>query len=127
MGDGDALLAYRVFHRTVKTDPPSRRDFESNRERGNAPRGDELRDSSLYGGLSVIDTLVRAIARARKFPMHGSYVVELTIPVGEFIHWKRTGKSPGHFTIWGNADAIMACVTRIIDVDAQEEGRPCAQ
>lgn len=124
MVDERGLVAYRIFHRTVKTDPPSRRDFMSNKDLGKAPRGDELRDPSLWEGLSVMDTLERGVARAEQFQMHGSFVAELTLPIGGLIHWKRTGKAQGHFTVWGNADAILACVTGVIDVNAPEEGQP---
>lgn len=69
-----------------------------------------------------MDTLERGLARARQFTMHGAYLAELTIPTDDLITCQRTTRTEGHYTLHGSADAILACVTRVIPVGVLEEG-----
>lgn len=122
MDEARGRVAYRVLHRTVKTDPPAAIDFMSNKALGKPPRNAELREPVLHDGLSVWDSLESAIAMARQFPQHGAFIAELTIAPDSMITIRKT-RGPGHFTIFGHAEAIRACVTRVFPVGAQEEGR----
>jgi hypothetical protein len=99
-------------------------DFTSNKDLGKKPRNAEIADPSLHGGLSVMDTLERALERAREYPMQGTFVAELTIPTDSLIMVKRTTKTPGHYTLFGNADTILRCVTQVISVASLEVGQP---
>lgn len=123
MDEARERVAYRIFHRTVQGENPTRRDFMSNREKGKPPRKGEIADPTLHGGISVMDTLEKALQRAKDFPMHGDYIAEVTIPEGSLIVARRTTRTEGHYTLFGNADAILACVTRVIQVNAPEEGQ----
>jgi hypothetical protein len=117
------VVAYRVYHRTVKTDPPNIDDFRSNKAKGQPPRGPEIDDPSLWDGISAMDTLERAMKRARQFPMHGAFVAELHIPPGGSIVAQRTLRTPGHYTLHGAAEDLLACVVGIFPVEPLDEGQ----
>lgn len=123
MAEARERVVYRIFYRTVKTDPPSRESLTSNKALGRPPRGAEIRDPSLWDGLSVMDTLELALERAREYPMHGAYVAELTFSDDILIVAKKTG-GRGHYTLYGAADTLRACITRVYPVDRPEEGQP---
>ena len=103
----------RSFFRIVKTDPPTLRDFLSDRERGRPqPRDSELR--RLHDGLSVYATLAQARRKARAFPVLGRHVAELRIPPDAPIRYERTLLgSAGHHTIWGEPDELRRCVVSV--------------
>ena len=92
----------------------------SNRAKGRPPRGAELQDPSLWDGISVMDTIERAIERARRFPMHGAFVAELTIAPDVPISWRRTLTTEGHFTLHGTPEALLGCVSRVISIESAE-------
>ncbi len=83
----------------------------------------EEKDMALWEGISVMDTLDRAMKRARRFTMHGAYIAEISVPNNGLALCKRTLKTPGHHTFYANADLILSCVTRIIPVEPEEEGQ----
>jgi hypothetical protein len=105
----------QTYYRIVHTDPPSISDFLSYAARGVAvPTDPELR--RLWHGVSVYDTLDRAMSRARKQPGLGMFIAELQIRWGRGIRVERTGHRRGHHTIWGDAAALLDCVTRVATV-----------
>jgi hypothetical protein len=116
-----AVVAYRVFHRTVATNPPTLGAFLSNKAKGLPPRAAEVDDPSLWDGISVMDTLERALKRARQFPMHGTFVAELTISPDAPIRATRTLKTPGHYTLHASPQVLLNCVTQVFPVEPQHE------
>ena len=106
---------FRGFYRIVQSDPATENDFLPYAARGGTvPTDPELR--RLWHGISVYDTLDRAIRRARKQPHLGEYIAELQIPWGRSIRAERTGHRRGHHTLWGEPGALLACVNRVVPV-----------
>ncbi len=117
-----AMVAYRVSHRTVATDPPTIDAFMSNQAQGVPPRGPELDDPSPWEGISGLDTLERALKRARQFPMHGGFVAEPTSPPAASTTAQRTLRTPGHYTLHGSPQDLLDCVTQVFAIESPQEG-----
>ena len=103
----------RSFYRVVRTDPPTREDFLSHEALGIPPRNPD--DVELWRGVSVQSTEQQARQRAR-LPGFGRFIAELVIADDSGIIWRRTGRQAGHHTLWGDPDAMLACVVRTIPV-----------
>ena len=103
----------RTFYRVVATDPPTRRDFLSHQALGKPLR--EASERELWTGVSVQSTEQQARHRA-KLPGFGRYIAELWIRDTDSIRWRRTGRQSGHHTVWGEPDALLACVVRTVPV-----------
>ena len=104
-----------TFYRVTMTDPPTVADFRSDKERGRpAPRTPEL--LPLWDGLSVLDSEAGAREIGRRFPANGSFIAVLDIPDDGAIRYRRTLRRPGHFTLWGDAAAILARVQFVVTV-----------
>jgi hypothetical protein len=105
-----------AFHRIVRADPPKPNDSVSDRARGRRPPPDpeHLR---LWDGISVYQRLAQARRKARGVPGLGRYIAILDIPEGSHIRYERTSRSSGHFTLWGDAEAIAACLVTVVLVD----------
>jgi hypothetical protein len=119
--EAQGLVLHRVLHRTVKTDPPTLDDFKSNKALGEDPRGPEIDDPSIWDSVSMTDTFPRALKRAGRFPQHGAFIAEVSIPEGAMVVVRKTlGK--GHYSVHGSPEMLLDCVSRVIPVDAPEEG-----
>ncbi len=105
-----------TFYRAVATNPPTRADILSHAVLGKPhDRGTpEARRMAL--GVSVNATLAQARGRARFLGL--GYVAEVAVSEGGPIAFERTGSARGHHTLWGDADALLAAVVRVIPVDA---------
>ena len=102
---------YRIIQEAVATEA----DFEPYSAQGRpAPSDPYLR--RLWQGISVYDSLERALSQARRRPGLGAYVAELEIPWGRHIQAERTGHRRGHHTLWGEPAALLACVIRVFPV-----------
>lgn len=66
-------------------------------------------------GVSVYATLPQARRRARS--RQEPFVAEVYIPDSGPIVFRRTGSGRGHFTLWGDSDALLASV---VDVQPTE-------
>ncbi len=100
----------RIFYRVVRTDPPTRNDFLSQRDLGVPLR--DPNDRELWEGVSVQATEQQARKRAR-LPGFGRFIAEIAVPDGGAIVWRRTGRQPGHHTLWANPDELLTRVTRV--------------
>ena len=111
-------LAY-TFYRLLEDEEAARGDFLSYKALGLPLMDDTAGTIRLAEGVSVMDTLEGARKRARQVRSLRSkrFVAELVIPDGSPITFERTGKTPGHFTLWGDPDEILACVVSIFPVD----------
>jgi hypothetical protein len=104
-----------IFYRVTMTDPPTVADFRSDKERGRpAPRTPEL--LLLWDGLSVMDSEAGAREIARRFPANGSFIAALDISDDGAIRYMRTLRRPGHYTLWGDANAILARIQSVVTV-----------
>ena len=103
----------RTFFRVVANDPPTRRDFMSHEVFGIPLRNPDDRD--LWQGISVQATEQQARRRAR-LPGFGGHIAEVVVVDGGPIAWRRTGRQPGHHTLWGTPDDLLASVVRTVPV-----------
>ena len=64
----------------------------------------------------MFDTEDTAREVAMRFPVIGSYIATLDIIEGGAISAERTLRRPGHYTLWGDAAAILERVVSIVPV-----------
>jgi hypothetical protein len=112
--------ATRRFYRTIAGPDPTRDDFLSDEARGNdPPRSPDKR--RYWQGFSAFDTWDNARAIAQRFRSQGGHIAEVTIPAYGAITYERWGRNPGHYTLWGDLDDLLACVTAIQPVFLPEK------
>lgn len=100
----DGLTVYRL----VRSDPPTLRDFELPSPRLAAIRAwPEL----LRAGFSHFLTPEQA-ERVRRSPV--SRIVEVEVGAGSGAYVARTGRTPGHVTVWARAEVLLAAA-RVLD------------
>ena len=110
----------RTFYRICLTDPPTRRDFLPAKELKPdrpAPRDPKLREL-WETGVSAYATEQQAPRKARGweplFPL-GQHVARLDIPDEAAIAADKT-LGPGHHTLRGDPDALLARVVSVVPV-----------
>jgi hypothetical protein len=113
----------RTFYRIVKTNPPEREGFMSYLELGITVLQSDPESRRLAEGLSVYATRRQARRAARAQPFLGGYIAELVIPDDSPLRFERTGKKPGHHTIWCHPPealswTVQACVASVLPVSA---------
>ena len=101
----DAVIAIpadgRTLYRLVRSDPPTLRDFE--------PPGQELAERRGWPelhrtGLSHFLRPEQA-ERIRRSPV--SRVAAVRLAAGEGIYVARTGRTPGHVTVWARPEVLL--------------------
>jgi hypothetical protein len=103
-------------YRIVASDLPTRDDFLSYAELGKELPRDATPDiTDRWEGISMYDSEERARAVASRFGL-GARVAALDLPDDGRFRIERTGRRPGHYTIWGNADVLLTFVVAVIPV-----------
>lgn len=110
----DLPTAARTFYRVGRSDPPTLADVTSNRAAGRAPRRSTPDIERLWDGISVFDTEAGARRQAGMYPWLGRFIVELAIPARSVIQVERTTGTPGHYTLWGDPEALLAMVRSVV-------------
>lgn len=88
-------------------------DYTSDAGFGFRPPSDPVR-AALWEGISTFQTLAQARKKAKAYPLLGSYVAELVIPVDVPVRWSRTiERSRGHHTVWGDPAEIRRCEVKV--------------
>ena len=108
----------RVFYRIVRRDPPDDADFLSYEALGRSPPDHNPETVRRWRGVSAFDSLRAARTMARRRPRLGAWVAELHIEEISEIRWERTGKTAGHYTLWGRARELLALVVAVWPVVA---------
>ena len=103
------------LYRIVATNPPTRIDFVSHAARGRRVRADP-EGARLATGLSLYDTWDGAANTARDYPKIGAFIAAVDVPDDGRYRLERTTASAGHWTAWGDADALLACVVSVTPV-----------
>ena len=112
-------VVVHTFYRIVRSRVPTIQDFLSNHAKGRLPKRPTPDVLRLWDGISVYDTLRQARMTARLFPRLGRYIAILRIPEDGSIRFERTqDPALGHFTLWGDANRISACVDGMAGLDA---------
>jgi hypothetical protein len=103
------------YFRIVETNPPTLWDFMSMEERGKELQFQTPLALRLWTGLSVFEEIAQAHAQRERYPYLGDYIAELEIPTDRYpeIRCERTTRTPGHWTLWGDANELLACVTMV--------------
>ena len=104
---------YRLLHRIVRTNPPTRDDFVSNAAKGLPPPDDSER-RAVWGGLSVYSTEAQARRKRRVSPMLGGFIAVLRVPIDGSVRVERTLGGDGHHTVWGESDELLALVVAVV-------------
>lgn len=99
-----------IFYRIVLTDPPTVEDFLSYQVQGRTPATTDPEAFRLWSGISVYATEAQARRQALAYPFLGPYLARLEIPDTGPIRFERTTRSRGHYTLWGEPGALLACV-----------------
>ena len=112
-------MADRRFYRLLRGPRPALRDFTSRFARG-LPRRPEIGETdSDWRGISVQDSAegARRLARRSRF---GSHCAVLVVPEGSSIRVEKT-HGPGHWTLWGDPQAMLDTVVEVVDVLRDEQ------
>ncbi len=62
-------------------------------------------------------------ATARRAAILGTFVAALDLPTTPRLRAERTGSRVGHYTVWSDADTLLACVAWIVPAEEDEETR----
>ena len=97
--------AGEVLYRITVDATPKVHDFLSKRDKHDAQiRGEHW---LLYVGLSMFADEAQAEAIRDRFRPH-QHVAEVELRPGRGITLARTGKTPGHHTVWGRPEDLLA-------------------
>jgi hypothetical protein len=106
-----------TFYRVVRHNPPTEQDFLSHTALGRrlpANSTPEIRRS--WEGVSVRSTLPAVRALARQFPRIGSFIAVLEIADDSPVLVEKTGTSPTHYDLFGEASDMRAAVVAVFPV-----------
>ena len=88
--------------RIVHTDPPTVRDFLSQKVLGIPLKHETAKGLRLWDGLSIYRTREQALTRAHQTPRLGRFIAELAVPLDDdHITVELDNGRHGHCTIWG--------------------------
>jgi len=103
-----------IFYRIVLTEPPTVEDFVSYEAEGRTPETTNSDAVRLWSGISVYAMEAQGRRQARAYPFLGHYLARLEIPNAGPVRFERTTRSRGHYTLWGEPSALLACVVATI-------------
>jgi len=119
---GDDRSGMRRFYRIITGPTPIRADFLSDQDAGKPPprnpdRVRYWRGRSFFATVEAArDTIAarqeRATARGLMSPR--AYIVEVTISPAAPIVYEQSGRNTEHYTLWGDADALLTRVTDVL-------------
>jgi hypothetical protein len=106
-----------TLYRVVHTDPPTVRDFLSQKVLGIPLKRETTKMLRLWDGLSVYRTAEQAVTRARQTPRLGRYIAKLVVPLDdERIVVELDNGRNGHCTIWGSPWILRSLVGLVLPV-----------
>ncbi len=98
----------REAYRIIRAETPTRDDFLTSRELGNALRNPSRR-REWSEAISVYDDVGYAVEQARYFGFKlGRYILRLSIPDGEPVELVQTGPDPRHLSMFALLDQLVA-------------------
>ena len=115
----------RTFYRILAGASATRGDFLSHEALGRPLRRATSETRRTYDGVSIFETANQAravVKRAARYRLLGTHIAAVTIPEDSPIRVRRTFlDQPGHYTVWGDPDDLLRCVTRIEPVAKPDE------
>ncbi len=107
----------REWHRLVRSNPPSLRDFMSQKALGLPLRNERFRD--IWDGVSVQQTLLQARKLNETFRKNPcTWIAILEIPETADIRFKRTTDQIGHYTLWAEPEELIRYVREVVEIAA---------
>ena len=115
--EGRSDAPVRVLYRIVKTNPPTLDDFTSNAARGKLLRNPTPELLDRWSGLSAYDGEELARRRAL-WAIHQGRSLGQFIAILEVEPMVRAEQTfdRGHYTLWGEPAALLACVRWVVPV-----------
>jgi len=95
-----------ILFRLVAAGEPKRRDFESKHDRGQPAMGAA---HVVHCGLSMFERPEQALSNANRYPL---VVAAVTLAENAGLSLAKTFGT-GHYTVWGQADALLARATPV--------------
>src|SRR3954452_16955028 len=106
----------RLLFRIIVAESATREDFLSFAVLGRLlPEGATPDVANRWHGISMYDTEERARAVAGRVGL-GADIAAIDVTDAQPVRIERTGRRPGHYTVWGDPDALLARVTAIVSV-----------
>ena len=104
-----------MFYRSVKSDPPTERDFLSSADLGKRPPRSDPAFLHVWAGLSVFDTYEQARSNAHYWRWrHGEYIAELIVPSAAPIIFEGPNEV-GHWNLYdAPASQLLNWVSRVV-------------
>lgn len=121
----------RRFYRLFLGSDLTRDAFLSDQMSGVRERPRDPGKVKYWEGFSVFETLAqarllaaerKARARAKGIAWPDESVAEMTIWPDSRITYERSFRSEGHYTVWGDPDECLRCVTWVFPAQSQHEG-----
>jgi hypothetical protein len=106
----------QILYRVVQTDPPTVRDFLSQKVLGIPLKHENPKVLRLWDGLSVYRTVDQARTRAKQTPRLGLYIAELAVLPDERSVVELDNGRNGHCTIWGSPWLLRSFVVSVVPV-----------
>lgn len=78
-------------------------------------------EQRLWRGISVYSNRERARWRAASLTPPRGFLAVLELEGDEAITWEQTGRDPHHVTVWGDPEALLGCVRRVVFVAGADE------
>jgi len=114
-------MAERRFWRIVRSNPPGNADFLSNEAKGMRSRADDPDTLHLWWGISMFATQAQARRLAHRVPALGTFLAELRLRDDPSVRVEQT-LGRGRYTLWGDADRLLASVIRVVPIEGQTDG-----
>ena len=105
------------FYRLARNKPATLADLLSHEALGKTPwKG--VRPKR-WAAVSMFDTMENALKKRAEIPDLGDFVAILDLP--DEVQRERTGKSPGHYSVYETGEALMAYIVETVDVPIGED------
>jgi hypothetical protein len=105
-----------LLYRILVADAATRDDFCSYAALGRPlPEGAAPDIAGRWYGISMYDSEERARTVAVRFGL-GAHIAALDLTDDRPFRIERTGRRPGHYTVWGDPDALLARVVAVTPV-----------
>lgn len=111
-----------TLYRIIRSDEPTVDDMRSYVELGIPLRVNTPEARRRASGISLFSTVQQARKVGAGPPWYGAgFIAELRLPDDAPVTIERTGRQPGHHTLWGSPDVILGYVVRVMPIRAQKE------
>lgn len=114
----ETLTLYRI----IETDTPRVHDMRSYLDLGIPLRANTPEARRRASGISLFSTMQQARKVGAGPPWFGvGFIAALRLPDDAPVTIERTGRQPGHHTLWGSPDVILGYVARVVPIRSEEE------